>query len=145
VNAQYRHFHTPAATAAATPAASWAASRYRTADLEARVAAADPHELVSMLLTGLRDALGKAERALTSAARTPAAGRALAIIEALDTSLDFSAGGSVARALNRVYAQVRMLVVAGNLEIRPELFAAAAAQIAAVHASWGAIRPSSRA
>ncbi len=129
-------------TATSAPVAAWAAGRYRTADLEARVAAADPHELVAMLLTGLREALGKAERAVTSTTRTPATGRALAILEALDTSLDFSTGGSVARALNGVYAQVRMLVVAGNLETRPELFAAAAVQITAVHTSWGAIAPS---
>lgn len=141
MTAQYQQFRAPAAPVAAAPA-QWAAGRYRTVDLESRVAAADPHELISMLLSGLREALGKAERAVTTAARMPATGRALAILEALDTSLDFSTGGSVARALNRVYAQVRVLVVAGNLETRPELFAAAAAQITAVHASWGAIAPS---
>lgn len=137
---QHRQFDTPAAPLAAR----WVAGRYRTVDLESRVAAADPHELVSMLFTGLREALGRAERAETPASRTPATGRALAIIEALDASLDFSTGGSVARALSGVYAQVRMLVVAGNLETRPELFAAARAQIAAVHASWGAIGRASR-
>ncbi len=141
MTAPHQQFRTPAAPAAPT----WAASRYRTVDLESRVAAADPHELVSMLFTGLREALGRAERAMTPASRTPATGRALAIIEALDASLDFSTGGSVARALNRVYAQVRMLVVAGNLETRPELFAAAAAQVAVIHASWGAIGRAGRA
>lgn len=132
-------------TLAATPAAAWAAGRYRTADLEARIAAASPHELISIMFTALREALARAERAVTSTVRTPATGRALAILEALDTSLDFGTGGSVARALNKVYAQVRMLVVAGNLETRPELFAAAAAQVAAVHASWGEIAPAGRA
>lgn len=130
---------------AGLPAATWAAARYRTVDLASRVDAADPHELVSMLFTGLCDALGRAERAVTATARTPAAGRALAILEALDASLDFSTGGSVARALNKVYAQVRLLVVAGNLETRPELFAAAAVQVSAVHASWSAIGTASAA
>lgn len=141
MTAQYRQFSTPAVPA---PVA-WAAGRYRTVDLASRVDAADPHELISMLFTGLRDALARAERALIPALRTPATGRALAIIEALDSSLDFSTGGSVARALNKAYAQIRLLVVVGNLEARPELFAAAAAQVAAVHASWGAIGPASRA
>ena len=132
-------FHQHARTSAISAAAMAAAGRYRSMDLEARIAVADPHELVSMLFAGLREALGRAERATRGTLRTQATGRALAIIEALDTSLDFSAGGSVARALSAVYAQLRILVVAGNSEMRAELFAAADLKVAVIHASWGAI------
>ena len=87
-------------TAAALPYAA-ATARYRDIDLAARVAGATPHQLVAMLFDGLRASLGGAERAI--AARRPAdrirtVTKALAILDALETSLDFRSGGKVARS-----------------------------------------------
>ena len=113
-------------------------------DLGARVECATPHELVAMLFEGLRDALGGAERALAhgrAALRVKSVTRALAILDALDASLDFTRGRDVARALAAVYAQVRVLIVAGNAEARRELFSAAAGQIAELDEAWSEIEP----
>ena len=107
-----------------------AAQRYQSLDLGTRVECATPHELVAMLFEGLRDALGGAERAL-----------AHAILDALDSSLDYTRGRDVARALAAVYAQVRVLIVAGNAESRRELFGAAAGQIAELDEAWSEIEP----
>ena len=118
------------------------AGHYAALELNARVATATPHELVAMLIDGLRGALGVAERAVASgqaAARIRSVTRALAILDALDSSLDYGRGGKVARALAALYAQVRALVVAGNAEARPELFAGAAAQVEALGGAWAAI------
>ena len=123
----------------ASPLAA-ARDRYRRADLDSRIDAATPHELVAMLFTGLREALGSAQRASArTAVRLRAVTRALAILDALDGSLDHTRGGSVARALAAVYAQVRALVVAGHADVQPELFGHASSQIAAIHESWVAI------
>ena len=121
-----------------------AAQRYQSLDLGARVECATPHELVAMLFEGLRDALGGAERALAhgrAALRVKSVTRALAILDALDASLDFTRGRDVARALAAVYAQVRVLIVAGNAEARRELFSAAAGQIAELDEAWSEIEP----
>ena len=121
-----------------------AVHRYRALDLGMRIECASPHELVAMLFEGLSDALATAERALTTgraALRVKSVMRALAILDALDTSLDFTRGRTVATALTAVYAQVRALVVAGNVETRPELISAAAQQIAALDAAWAEIAP----
>ena len=132
--------HLAAHASTFAPPMAAARERYRRADLDSRIDAASPHELVAMLFSGLREALAAAERAAArTAVRLRAVTRALAILDALDGNLDFGRGGSVARALSAVYAQVRALIVAGHAEVRPELFGSAAGQISEIHASWVAI------
>jgi flagellar secretion chaperone FliS len=126
------------------PHPTHAAAQYRTVDLDTRIATASPHALVAMLFDGLRSALlaaDSATRSARAAARIKAVTRALAILDALDSSLDHIRGGAVARALADVYAQVRALTVAGNVETRPELFSAAAQQIAEIDTAWAEIDP----
>lgn len=123
---------------AALPYAA-ATARYRDIDLAARVAGATPHQLVAMLFDGLRASLGGAERAV--AARRPVdrirtVTKSLAILDALETSLDFGSGGKVARSFANLYGELRTLIVAGNSESRPELFAAAADRIATLGGAW---------
>jgi len=118
---------------------------YRTLDLNSRVDAVSPHALVAMLFTGLREAIGAAQRSTTSVGAAPAlqrlraVTRALAIVDALSGSLDFARGGSVAIALADAYAHARALIVLGNEEARADAFAAAAGHIAELQASWNAI------
>lgn len=124
--------------------AALAAQQYRDAELDQRIAAATPHELVAMLYEGARTALVAAARATAGndvATRLRTTTRALSILDALDGALDHLRGGSVARALAAAYAQVRALIVAGNSEQNAGLFAAAAAQIDIVGRSWNAIAP----
>jgi flagellar protein FliS len=121
-----------------------AAAQYQALDIDMRVATASPHTLVALLFEALRTALltaNNATQAARAAVRVKAVTRSLAILDALDSSLDHVRGGAVARSLAEVYAQVRALTVAGNAETRPELFAAAAAQIAEIASAWDDIAP----
>lgn len=116
-----------------------AVEQYRELDLAARVAGATPQQLVTMLLDGLRTSLRAAERAITHSQAGPrirAVTRALSILDGLETSLDFSAGGSVARALAALYVELRALIVAGNAEARPELLGIAADRVGTLGAAW---------
>jgi flagellar protein FliS len=118
------------------------ARRYRDSDISQRIAAATPHELVAMLYAGGRDALVQAAAATVAgdaAARVAAATRALRILDALDTALDHSRGGGVARALATAYAQARAVTVAASAERRGDLFAAAAGQLAELARAWQVI------
>ena len=129
------------ATAAPPPAALAGLAQYRDLDLNARVAAASPHQLVAMLFEGLRGALDGAGRALAQGrapARIRAVTKALAILDALEGSLDFGAG-AVARTLATLYGELRALVVAGNAEGRPELLAAAAERVGGLGRAWAAV------
>ena len=121
-----------------------AACHYREMDLAARVAMASPHQLVTMLFDGLRTALRGAERAVVQGEarlRIRAVTKALAILDALEASLDFGAGGSVARVLAQLYGELRALVVAGNAEARPELLSAAAVRVTTLCRAWAAVDP----
>ncbi len=120
--------------------ASTAVAQYRDLDLAARVAAASPQQLVTMLFDGLRAALEGAARALRAGqvhARIRAVTKALAILDALEASLDFGAG-AVARTLATLYGELRALVVAGNADGRPELLAVAAERVGTLGRAWSA-------
>lgn len=134
----------PAAHAAVSTAAM---SRYRDIDLAARVAGASPHQLVAMLFDGLAASLGGAAAALTArqpVQRIRTVTKSLAILDALEASLDFGSGGKVARTFATLYGELRALVVAGNAEVRPELFAAAADRVAMLSDAWRSIAPGAR-
>jgi len=123
-----------------------AAARYRTLEIGSRLDAASPHALVGMLFGGLREALAQAQRDSAGSgggARTGvqcvAVTRAIAIVDALAGSLDFIRGGDVARALAAAYADIRMVIVAAQVQVRADLFADAAVQVATLHDGWNAI------
>jgi flagellar protein FliS len=121
-----------------------AAGHYRELDLAARVAVASPHQLVTMLFDGLRAALHGAERALLRGEARPrirAVTKALAILDALEASLDFAVGGTVARVLADLYGELRALVIAGNAEARPELLSVAAGRVTTLGRAWAAVDP----
>ena len=121
------------------PSAARAARQYRELDLAARVATASPQQLVSMLFDGLRTALTAAERAIEERQPGPrirSVTRALAILDGLESSLDFAVGGGVARTLATLYDELRALIVAGNAEGRSELLGAAADRVGTLGAAW---------
>ncbi len=101
--------------------------QYRSVSLEARVAAASPHELVLMLFERLchllRDA--RAAGAADPARRLRASERALAIVDGLDSTLDDSRGGEVARSLHSAYASLRDRITEGNAAALSEAIRAA--------------------
>ncbi len=96
---------------------SAALRHYRSVTLEARVAAASPHELVMMLFDRLIHLLREARDAALQAEavrRVRATERALAIVDGLDSTLDHSRGGEVAEALGRAYAMLRSQLMEGS-------------------------------
>lgn len=90
---------------------------YRSVTLEARVAAASPHELVMMLFDRLNQLLREARDAAQqgeAVRRVRATERALAIIDGLDSTLDHARGGEVAEALGKAYAMLRAQLMGGS-------------------------------
>lgn len=102
--------------AAALPRAG-AINRYRSLDIEARVAAASPHGLVLMLFERLGQLIGEARGAGQRGdrvARCRAIERALALVDGLDTTLDDARGGKVAATLHQAYGLLRDLIADGS-------------------------------
>lgn len=79
---------------------------YRDMELQSRVASASPHGLVSLLYEELLHALdlltATAKRG-TAISGNPHHTKALSIIIALETSIDFANGGDLAGVLQRIY------------------------------------------
>jgi flagellar protein FliS len=126
------------ATAAQSKAG--AIGRYRSLDVEARVAAATPHGLVLMLFERLVQLVGEARGAARRGdrvARCRAIERALALVDGLDTTLDEARGGKVAATLHQAYAVLRGLLADGS---EPAL-AEAAAMADALTDAWRRITP----
>lgn len=93
-----------------------ASRRYAAVDTGSRVEGANPHQLVKILFDELLLAIDasiisdrKGDRGKCSEKQA----RALSILHALESSLDFEKGGKVAVGLAQIYREARRLIVAG--------------------------------
>ncbi len=115
---------------------------YRTVDLEARLASASPHTLVSMLFDKLAATIREAHAAAVATdapRRLKATEKALALVDGLDATLDDHRGGDVAQSLHKVYALVHENLLEGS----PQSLKQSAAAIDAIADAWRQIAPRS--
>lgn len=119
---------------------SRALAGYGRVTLEARVAGADPHELIVLLYQRLTGLLRDARDAATAGdilGRLKAAERALVIIDGLDATLDMKRGGSVAASLHMVYELLRARVLSTDADDLDQALNSASE----IATAWKAIRP----
>lgn len=117
-------------------------AQYRRLDLAARVEGASPHALVALLFDELLvslEATAAAQRAHDLNRRGPRQTRALAILHALEASLDYKQGGDIADGLAAIYREARRLTVAGCRDDAPDLIDDARAIIAEIAGAWRSI------
>jgi flagellar secretion chaperone FliS len=113
--------------------------RYAAIDTSSRVEGASPHGLVRILFDELLLALEATSLAMHSGDRHKAFDkqtRGLAILHALETSLDFERGGEVAVNLARVYREVRRRVLAASAENDADRMEGARDLIAEIAGAW---------
>ncbi|MGS0675401.1 flagellar export chaperone FliS [Shewanella sp. 0m-4] len=89
---------------------------YKQTSLNARAAAANPHEMVRMLLDGLLEEIQRASGFMQRRSfedKGQSINKCLNIVHGLDSMLDIENGGEVATGLNRLYDYCsRQLVIA---------------------------------
>jgi flagellar secretion chaperone FliS len=92
---------------------------YQTVGAHAQVTAADPYRLVQLLLANVIDRLaaarGHMERRET-ARKGEQISKAIAVLTALDASLNMEQGGEIAANLRRLYEYMSLQLVKANLE-----------------------------
>jgi flagellar protein FliS len=91
-----------------------ALKRYAAVETDARVEGANPHQLIRILFDELLLSLDASAHALRAGDRAKTIDkqtRALTILHALETSLDFKRGGDVAVSLAVIYREARKNVV----------------------------------
>src|SRR3546814_1413572 len=93
-----------------------ASRRYAAIDTGSKVEGANPHQRVKILFDELLLAIGSsivADKAGDRSKCSEKQARALSILHALESSLDFDKGGQVALGLAQIYREARRLIVSG--------------------------------
>ena len=127
----------------ATALAASPEATYRAIDLAGRTGGADAHGLVGLLydecVRALRSAAWAAENHRFDV-KSERVTRAIAILFALETGLDFERGGDVSKTLARVYSSARNRVVNASLGTDPAPFLEVAGTIEEIAAAWATVR-----
>ena len=121
------------------------AGAYQKVGVETGVAAASPHQLVTMLFDGFNDAIAQARAALQRRdieAKCKAITRAVRIVdEGLKASLDVRAGGKLAEDLLALYGYVALRLTQANLNSDAAALDECQTLLEPVRSAWAAIGP----
>jgi flagellar protein FliS len=119
-----------------------ATARYQGVDLTSRIEGATPHQLVQIMYEELLkslDAMAFAALRGDYAKRGQHQSKTLAILTALETSLDFDKGGEIASGLVTIYREARRLVVAAGREGDAQPVLKAREMLGEIASAWEAI------
>ncbi|WP_150294751.1 flagellar export chaperone FliS [Sphingobium estronivorans] len=119
-----------------------AARRYAAVHTGSRIEGATPHALVKVLFDELQlalDATALAERNGDRLKVSDKQARAMSILFALESSLDFDKGGDIATGLAQIYREARRLLLAGAKEHSAEPVEQARAMIGEIADAWSQI------
>lgn len=116
-----------------------ASAHYGRIDLNARIASASPHALVSILFEELLRAMKLMRMSEQPQRRAEGLSRALNILQSLNDTLNFEAGGLIAESLSAIYGEARRLLLKAMRENDAAPIVEAEAMIAEIAQSWATI------
>jgi len=112
---------------------------YRAVAAHGGVAAADPHQLIVLLMDGALDRIGAARGAMEhgeSQSSNRFIHRAVEIVQELSASLNMQAGGELAANLAALYDYSSRQLVRANIENRPELLEEVGKLLRQIRSAW---------
>lgn len=119
-----------------------AKARYRSVDLSSRIESATPHQLVVIMYEEALSALEAMAHAIRRGdyhRRGQSQSRALAIVNSLETSLDFDKGGEVARGLATIYREAKRMISSGGRDNDAGPVEVATTMLREIAEAWSAI------
>lgn len=120
-------------------------SLYRQVGIESRLSGASPHQMVAMLFDGYMEALAQARGAMRlgqHGAKGQALGRAVGIVEeGLRAGLDLTAGGTLARDLDELYAYLALRLTQANIRNDEAALDECQRLVQPLREAWMAIAP----
>lgn len=123
-----------------------ATDAYKAVDLQSRIEAASPHELINLLFQGARthisSAIGSMQRKQIKE-KGEHISKAISIIDGLKGSLNINQGGDVAANLMSLYNQIQNLLLKANYNNNEELLTRSNQLLSEVHEAWMSIKPGS--
>ena len=125
---------------------------YQTVGAHAQVAAADPYRLVQLMLANVIERLVAARGSLERGEvprKAEQISKAVAVINALDSSLNFEQGGEIAANLHGLYDYMVMRLTKANADNDAAGLEEVAALVRTIKDGWdgiaGAVRPAAAA
>jgi flagellar protein FliS len=118
--------------------------QYKTIELKTRVEAADPHELINLLLQGARNHIASAQGSMARKQiqeKGEHISKALSIIAGLKTCLNQEEGGEIATNLLQIYEHIEILLLKANLHNDNELLVKSSELLSEIHEAWKEIAP----
>jgi flagellar protein FliS len=112
---------------------------YQSVAAHGGVAAADPHQLVVMLMDGALERIAGARGAMqnqATAQKTRLIHKAVEIVHELHASLNMEQGGDIARNLGELYEFMSRQMLRANVENRVELLDEAATLLREIRSAW---------
>ena len=131
------------ASALARKTAGPSSNAYRQIGVETAATTASPHQLVTMLFDGFRDAVAQARGAMAAGRiedKGQAIGRALRIVdEGLRAGLNLEAGGRIAADLQALYTYIMLRLTHANIRNDDAALAECVSLLEPVRTAWVAI------
>ena len=124
-----------------------AAKSYHSADIHGGVESANPHHLVEMLFDGLMERLHQAEAGIVRgeiSVRCNAINKALSILDALRSALDFESGGNLATSLDDLYDYMQRRLVVANARSDLPVLKEVSGLLGDIRTAWKAVPPDQR-
>ena len=119
-------------------------NQYKSIELKTRVDAADPHELINLLLQGARTHIAAAQGNITRKQlreKGEHLSKALSIIAGLKSFLNQEEGGELATNLLKLYEYTETLILKANLHNDEQLLIESNSLLTQVHEAWQEIAP----
>lgn len=119
-----------------------ALNEYRQTSVDAGIAYADPHTLITMLFEGLQARLAKAKGAMVhgeTAVAGESLGRAMDIVLYLQACLDKSKGDELAENLDALYDYMVSRLFKANIERDPQALDEVSGLVHRIESAWRSI------
>lgn len=119
-----------------------ALNQYQSVDIESRLATADPHHQISLLLDGALKRIaiaGGATRRGDVAMKGKALGKAIDIIDSLRAMLDHDRGGSISDNLEALYSYMVRRLTEANRQNDPDIMAEVSRLLGEIKSGWDGI------
>ena len=121
---------------------------YQSVAAHGGVAAADPHQLIVMLMDGALERISGARGAIENGAlsnKSRLLHKAVEIIHELHASLDFDTGGAIASNMGDLYDYASQQLLRASLENRTDLLDEVTNLLREIRSAWIAIPTAARA
>lgn len=119
-----------------------ALNNYKKVDLECRIEAASPHELVSMLFAGAMNEMSRARLCMGKGdyfGKGASISKSIAIIQELAISLDMERGGDVAVKLGDLYDYMARRLMDANIKNDAEIVGEVMGLMRPISDAWSQI------